>query len=319
MTDRQPKAFLACVPHVPFMVLQERQQNQPFWDAYEAQARALAAFDPELVVIFGSDHYSGQHMRLMPAFAIAQAAEAIGDDGGFPGKLDVPAELSLACAAYVIEAGFDVATSYAMEVDHGFSAALTHFTGAVDARPTIPVFINCLAAPRPTFRRCRMLGEAIGQFIAQTGKRTAFIGSGGLSHSTGDIFPQMAEAAEQRTHDYILHGGTRGELTRAKWLGELHDGLQIVNELLLDRVPGVGDIKPEWDEAFVGLFAAGDMTAFDAWSDADVLRDGGNGAGEVRMWIAAAAAAQAAGAGPVQIDFFEHGLTMGVAAVVAHA
>ncbi len=183
----------------------------------------------------------------------------------------------------------------------------------------IPVFVNALAAPRPTFRRCRMLGEAIGEFAAGLGKRVAFLGSGGLSHETGEVFPQYAETSDQRTRDYILHGGTRGELTRNAWLDEMHGGLQIVNGLLLDRVPGVGEIREDWDDEFLRLFAAGDLTVFDAWKDADVLREGGNGAGEVRQWIAAAAAAQKAGAGPIQVDFYQHGLPMGVASVVAHA
>lgn len=319
MADNTPKAFLGCVPHAPFMMLQDRELNRPFWDAYAAQARALQAFDPELVFVFGADHYSGQHMRLMPSFAIGQAAEAIDDDGGYPGKLDVPSELSLACAAHVIERGIDAATSFAMEVDHGFSAVIGNFLGAVDARPTIPVFVNALAAPRPTFKRCRLLGEAVGEFAATLGKRVAFLGSGGLSHETGEIFPQYLEASDARTREYILHGGTRGELTREVWIAEMREGLQAVNGMLLDHVPGVGEIREEWDDEFLRLFTAGDLTVFDAWSDAEVLREGGNGAGEVRQWIAAAAAAQRAGAGPITVDYYSHGLPMGVASVVVHA
>src|SRR5690606_4960292 len=119
------------------------------------------------------------------------------------------------------------------------SAVIGHFLGTIDARPVIPVFINALAAPRPTFRRCRMLGEAIGEFAAGLGMRVAFLGSGGLSHETGDVFPQWAEARDQRTKDYILHGGARGELDRQTSLDEMHEGLQIVNGMLLDHVPGV--------------------------------------------------------------------------------
>jgi len=319
MADPDRKAFLGCVPHAPFMMLQDRALNQPFWDAYAEQVAAFRAFDPELVFVFGADHYSGQHMRLMPSFAIGQVAEAIADEGGFPGKLDVPSELSLGCATYVVEAGIDVATSFAMEVDHGFSAVTGHFLGKIDAKPVIPVFINALAAPRPTFKRCRMLGEAIGQFAAGLGKRVAFLGSGGLSHETGDIFPQYLEASDPRTREYILHGGAKGELTRDVWIEEMRGGLQFVNGLLLDHTPGVGEIRPEWDEEFLRLFAAGDLTVFDAWTDADVLRQAGNGAGEVRLWIAAAAAAQKAGAGKISVDLCQHDLPMGVASVVVHA
>jgi 2,3-dihydroxyphenylpropionate 1,2-dioxygenase len=319
MADQTSGAFLGCVPHAPFMMLQERGLNQPFWDAYARQVEAFRAFDPELVFVFGADHYSGQHMRLMPSFAIGQAAEAIDDEGGVPGRLDVPSELSLACATYVVESGIDIATSFAMEVDHGFSAVIGHFLGAIDAKPVIPVFVNALAAPRPTLRRCRMLGEAIGEFAAGLGQRVAFLGSGGLSHETGDIFPQYLEAQDERTREYILHGGATGELTREAWIDEMRQGLQVVNGLLLDHTPGVGEIRPAWDERFLRLFAAGDLTVFDAWTDTEVLREGGNGAGEVRLWIAAAAAAQKAGTGPISIDLCRHDLPMGVASVVAHA
>lgn len=318
-TSGEANVFLGCVPHAPFMMLQDRVLNEPFWDAYEQQARALRAFDPDLVFVFGADHYSGHHMRLMPSFAIGQAAEAIADDGGCPGKLDVPFDLSLACATYAIEHGIDVATSFSMEVDHGFSAVIGNFLGAIDAKPVIPIFVNALAAPRPTFKRCRMLGEVIGEFAAGLNKRVAFLGSGGLSHETGEVFPQWLEAPSQRTKDYILHGGAKGGLDRQTWLDEMHDGLQIVNGLLLDRTPGVGEIREDWDDEFLRLFAAGDMTVFDAWKDADVLRDAGNGAGEVRQWIAAASAAQKAGAGPINVDYYSHDLPMGVASVVTHA
>lgn len=314
-----PKAFLGCVPHVPFIMLQDRAANQPFWDAYDAQARALQAFDPEIVFVFGSDHYSGQHLRLMPPFIIGLSADAIDDDGGFPGKLQVPQDIALACAEQLIDAQFDIATSFAMEVDHGFSSVLHHFLGSIDARPTIPIFVNALCHPRPTLRRCRRIGEAIGDYAASLGRRVAFLASGGLSHETGDIFPQFDSAPDDRTRDFIVHGGSKGEISRESWLQDMHQGLLHVNGMLLDRVPGVGEIKPSWDDEFLAKFAAGRLEVFDAWSDADLLARGGNGAGEVRQWIAAAAAAQHAGAGPISIDFYQHGLPMGVAAVVAHA
>jgi 2,3-dihydroxyphenylpropionate 1,2-dioxygenase len=250
---------------------------------------------------------------------IGQRAEAIADDGGYPGKLDVPLDISLALAEYLIDRQFDIATSYAMEVDHGFSNVLHNFLGAIDARPVIPIFVNSLCHPRPTLKRCRKLGEAIGEFAAGLGKRVAFLGSGGLSHETGEIFPQYAEAKSDRVRDYIVHGGAKGELTRERWTSELHEGLQVVNGLLLDRVPGVGAVRPEWDDHFIQTLTGGDLSAFDSWSDADILANGGNSAGEVRQWIAAAAAAQAAGAGKILVDFYEHGHAMGVASVVVHA
>lgn len=318
-TAAEPSSvFMACVPHVPFLVLQEREANGSFWEAYERQAERLRAFDPDVVFVFGADHYSAQHLRLMPPFAIGMRAEAIGDDGGFPGPLDVPMDTALRCTEHLIDNEFDVATSYAMEVDHGFSNVIHHFLGAVDAWPVVPVFINSLCHPRPTFRRCRKFGEAIGTFAAGLGGRVAFLGSGGLSHDTGDIFPQFDSAPSESVRDYIVHGGRKGELTRERWLDDLHGGLQVVNQMLLDRVPGVGSVSESWDRRFLDTFV-GDLAAFDSWSDEAVTREGGNSAGEVRQWIAAAAAAKAAGAGEIVMDHCRHDLPMGVAAAVVHA
>jgi hypothetical protein len=42
--------------------------------------------------------------------------------------------IALACAEYLVDAEFDVATSYAMQVDHGFSNVVYQLFGAIDAR-----------------------------------------------------------------------------------------------------------------------------------------------------------------------------------------
>ncbi len=312
-------AVMVCVPHVPFLELQGRRHNQDFWAAYEVQAERIRAFDPELVFVFGADHYGGQHLQMMPAFAIGHRAQAIADDGGYPGQLNIPRDISEALASYLIDNDFDVATSYAMEVDHGFSAVIHHLLGGLDARSIVPIFVNALCSPRPTLRRCRAIGAAVGAFAAATGKRVAFIGSGGLSHETGEVFPQYDDAPSEAVRDYIVYGGKRGELSRERWMNTLNQDLQVVNGLLLDRVPGVGSICRDWDDRFVATFSSGDLAEFDRWEDVDIVREGGNSAGEIRMWVAAAAAAQAAGAGDIIVDYYQHDLPMGVAGVVTHA
>jgi 2,3-dihydroxyphenylpropionate 1,2-dioxygenase len=318
-SSRSGTAYAFCVPHLPFMSMQARELNAGFWAAYDARAGDLRSFDPEVVFVFGSDHYEGQVLRSMPAFMVGQVAEAVADRGGFSGPLDVPGDIALACAEYLVDAEFDVATSYAMQVDHGFSSVLHQVFGAIGAYPVVPIFVNALVHPRPTFRRCRRFGEAVGRFAATLGKRVAFLGSGGLSHETGEVFPQIHEARDQATRDFLVHGGLEGEITREQWRRNLDAGLEIVNGLLMQRTPGVGNVQPEWDRSFLRILESQDLTAFDAWQDAEVLRSAGNGAGEVREWIAALAAAQAAGAGRVVVDHYEAGTCIGVAAAVVHA
>ena len=315
----QTAAQAVCVPHLPFITMQARELNAGFWAAYDARAAALRRFDPELVFVFGSDHYEGQVLRSMPAFMVGQAAEAVDDRGGFPGRLDVPGDIALACAEYLVDAEFDIATSYAMQVDHGFSNVVHQLFGAIGARPIVPIFVNALSHPRPTFRRCRRFGEAVGRFAATLGKRVAFVGSGGLSHETGEVFPQVFEAPDAATREFLIHGGLHGEMTREQWRSNLDAGLAVVNELLIQRTPGIGNIKPDWDQAFLRTLESQDLSTFDAWTDAEVLRTAGNGAGEIREWIAALAAAQAAGAARIVVDHYEAGTCIGVAAAVVHA
>jgi len=315
----ESRAFLTCAPHVPFLALQDRALNSGFWQAYEARIAAFQAFDPELVIIFGADHYDGQHLKCMPAFLVGQVAEAIDDRGGSPGPLSVPRDVAIGCAEYLMNRHFDIATSYAMQVDHGFSGILHAFMGRLDARPVVPIFVNSLCHPRPTFKRCREFGEAVGQFAAGLGKRVAFLGSGGLSHDTGPMFPQFDTATDETVREYIVHGGTNGGLSREQWLGELNKGLDFVNEQLLQRVPGVGSVDKTWDAQFLKMFTAGDLKAFDDWVDADVLRQAGNGGGEIRQWIAAASAAQAVEPRPLVVDYYDPDTCIGVAAVVVHA
>ncbi|MGH8247772.1 MAG: 3-carboxyethylcatechol 2,3-dioxygenase, partial [Gammaproteobacteria bacterium] len=179
------------------MSMQARELNSEFWKAYEHRAADVRAFDPEVVFVFGADHYEGHHLKSMPAFMVGQEAEAIDDYGGFPGRLNVPGDIAIACASSLMNREFDVAVSYAMQVDHGFSSVLHNVLGAIDAKPVVPIFVNALCHPRPSFKRCREFGQAVGRFAAGLGKRVLFLGSGGLSHETGEVFPQVDAAPDR--------------------------------------------------------------------------------------------------------------------------
>jgi len=313
--------YVACVPHSPLVHNeQERKHELPgFWDAYEARVAELDAFDPDLVINFGADHYSNIHLNLMPSFLIGFKAQAIDDRGGIPGKLDVPTDLAVDLANHLVESGLDMATSYDMTVDHGFSGVMHFFFhGKLDSRPSIPIYINCLAEPRPTFRRCRELGEAVGEWAAKTGKRVAFLGSGGLSHGTGSMFPQFHDAPSEDVRRFIVSGGSEDGITDEKWHADISEVCDKSSDLLRSgvRLPSV---ICEWDQMFLDTLAAGDLTVFDGWKDADVNRDGGGGAAEIRLWIAAVAAAQKAGSKPVTVDYYSHDTTFGVGSGIVHA
>ncbi|KGK25396.1 hypothetical protein [Pseudomonas plecoglossicida] len=310
--------YLACVPHVPLMQMQPKEQNSALWQAYEQRVAEFNAFDPEIVFVFGGDHYHGVHLKLMPTFIIGQIAEAIDDCGGTPGKLDIPLEISQACVNFLMAESFDIATSYAMVIDHGFSNVLAAFMGDLSSRPVIPIHINSMSSPRPTMKRCRELGEAIGKFAKTLNKRVAILGSGGLSHQTNFIFPEYGDA-EQNTRDFIVHGGTQGEISLDAWKNGIDVGMQNLSADLISGKFVAPWINKEWDERFLDVFGGNNLSAFDDWTDQEILEAAGYGGGEVRMWVAAAAASQAAGGGPIVVDFYSENTTLAIGAGIAHS
>ena len=127
-----------------------------------AASAALHAFNPDLVVVFGPDHFNGFFYELMPAFCIGTSAEGSKDWHLESGPLRVPRELALSCVRFLQARDFDVAISHQMKVDHGMTIPLYKLTGALARYDVLPVFVNCAADPRPSFRRVRAFGEAIG-------------------------------------------------------------------------------------------------------------------------------------------------------------
>ncbi|SFB34586.1 2,3-dihydroxyphenylpropionate 1,2-dioxygenase [Collimonas sp. OK607] len=318
-TNGSGKAFLACAPHVPIVSMQEHKVNPEFWAAYNARVEEFKKFDPELVIIFGGDHYDGIFLKLTPQFVIGQIAEGMQDCGGYPGRLAVPRDIAAACATHLVQNDFDINVSYAMEVDHGFTNMLHHFIGELDAKPVLPIHINSIVDPQPTFRRCRQIGEEIGRFAATLNKRVAFLGTGGLSHQTDFIFPQYDTAPNENVRDYIVHGGTKGAITRQKWFDDVRTDMEKFSADLEDGSFKAPWINSKWDQEFLEILASGDLTRFDQWTNEDVLAAAGYGGGEIRQWITAAAAAQTAGAGKVLVDYYSPDTKFGIGIGIAHS
>src|SRR3990172_4109058 len=124
-----------------------------FFAAIEARAAQIAAYDPELVVVFGPAHFNGLFYDLVPSFCVALEAESTRDWDLPPGRLNVPRELASRCLQALRAEGIDVAMSLRMRVDHGITIPLHKLTRAANRYPVIPIVINCAADPRPSFAR----------------------------------------------------------------------------------------------------------------------------------------------------------------------
>ena len=76
-------AYLHCLSHSPLVgYVDPAQAVLDEVNGVIASARArIAAFEPELVVLFAPDHYNGFFYDVMPPFCLGVGATAIGDFG----------------------------------------------------------------------------------------------------------------------------------------------------------------------------------------------------------------------------------------------
>jgi 2,3-dihydroxyphenylpropionate 1,2-dioxygenase len=287
---------------------------------FAERAYAVRAFDPELVIIFGPDHFNGFFLHLMPPFCAGVSCSAVADIGGFAGSLKVPAQQALDCIQYVREAGVDLAASYEMIVDHGFSQTLVRIVGGLDAYPTIPIFVNGMAPPYVPFRRTRLLGQAVGRFAASLGKRVLFLASGGMSHNPLRYYPNYGTGDEQ-VSGYQLAGGHGAGFTSAQWLQRLEVMHREGAQMLVDGRRTRADLKlnPEFDRDFLASLSSGELEQLDALDPVWLVENAGIGSLELHTWVAAAAANAAAGGKPPTVDIYAEALEYGIAFGMAHA
>lgn len=284
-------ALVQCLSHTPLVgyvdplpaVLDEV-------DSVVARARAqIEAFDPELVILFAPDHYNGFFYDVMPSFCIGMAAQAIGDFDSAAGPIDVPKALAEACATAVLDAGVDAAVSYCMQVDHGFAQPLELLLGGIDRYPVIPVFINSVAVPLPSFQRARLLGEAIGRYAATLNKRVLFLGSGGLSHQPP--VPELAHV-DARMADRLMGSGR--DLPADERQARQQRVIQAAQRFVEDQ-NSLHPLNPAWDQWFLDILASGCLSEFDSLGNAELSALAGKSTHEVKTWVAAFAALSAFG------------------------
>ncbi|MEB3030121.1 3-carboxyethylcatechol 2,3-dioxygenase [[Mycobacterium] nativiensis] len=248
----------------------------------------VAAFDPELVVVFAPDHYNGFFYKLMPPFCIGTAAQGIGDYGTRTGPLNVPATLAGDCATAVLDRGVDMSVSACMDVDHGTVQPLERLFGDATARPVIPIFVNAVGAPLGPLRRARQLGAAVGAFLATLDQRVLLVGSGGLSHDPP--IPTLATASPE-VRNRILHGAPMSAEQR---LARQESVVAAAREFAAGRST-LAALNPDFDQRFLQIVDSGSLGELDDWSNAFITEAGGNSAHEIRTWVAAFAAMAAQG------------------------
>ena len=291
--------YVACCSHSPMMVMGLDQVVPGEQDRYHAAmasvAAELEAYDPELIVVFYPDHFIGFPLDLIPPFCVGINARSAEEFGIAEHQLDVPQEIAGELVEHLQGLNFDVAFSHNMTVDHGATLTLTQLLGDITRRKVLPILVNCTGGPRPSFRRVRQLGTAVGSYFASAGIKVAVLGSGGLSHDS------PSSRIAKRSPERFLRANRRTPEEQRQF--EL-DGAENARRMLAGDVEASRPPNQQWDEEFLRMLLENDVEAIDGLTDDGIDTEAGGGTHEVRTWVAAAAAGRALGALPLQRTYY---------------
>jgi 2,3-dihydroxyphenylpropionate 1,2-dioxygenase len=266
--------FGAAMSHSPMMNLplpKDHAKVESFKAAMATLERQIHDAAPDVVVIFGPDHFRTLFYDMMPAFVIGTGLlEGWGDWDTIRGPFTTNGVLAAHIVQSTMAAGFDAAFSHAIKVDHGVTQPLQLL--GLTALPIVPIVINAAGPPLPSPSRCHAFGAAIGAAIRSWSEeaRVAILASGGLSHDPPAPSPENQ-----------LHGRSNG------FAGSRERETRLMNraETLEAR------INEPWDRMVLDHFTRGSVAELaKGLTTESIFTDAGNGGQELRTWIAAAAA-----------------------------
>lgn len=256
----------------------------------------VAEYAPDLVVVFGPDHFNGQLYSLMTPWVVGAAAEGVGDYGTTAGTLPVDGEAARALHAAVLAEGIDIGRSERMTVDHGVVQPLDFVFGHGFTQPIVPVFVNSIGLPLSPMQRVRLMGEAFGRAAQALDKKVLLVASGGISHSPP--IPRWEGAPGTVQERLVAYAPTPAE--RAEREQAIVRGIQAV----ADGGAPADALNEQWDTLVLDVLRSGDLTPVDAWENGWFMAEGGSAAHEMRSWIAAYAALSTAGSYRMEVDHY---------------
>jgi len=249
-------------------------------DAFDTLRQKVEEVKPDVLLIFGDDQQEQFDFSLFPAFGMYLGEEVTGSHPELnyaprillrkqpeeqifiraPGH----PQLGKALMENLMDRGFDIAFSLDKHkkergVGHAFMNPAFYITPELDI-PILPFWVNCYYPPQPKAKRCYELGRAVREAIEALplDLRVAVFASGGLWHTPG-----VPDAVLNEEFDRAIVKGLRSG--NAREMAEFFDNFP-------------------WDYGTAP--ARGQERAWTGMSGGV-----GNGTGETRNWIVAAAVA----------------------------
>jgi aromatic ring-opening dioxygenase catalytic subunit (LigB family) len=211
-----------------------RKMVEELIEVVRDMGRDMLAARPDALVVVADDHLNVFSFDAIPAFCvrIGRSVDRMAQDDaiefdqaldGLPARYPVHEALAHRVLEDGLEAGFDLAASWAAPLDHAFLSPVATLCGDRPAPPLVPVWVNCFVAPLPTARRCAALGAHLRRVIDASPWSVALIATGGLSHFPELSLARVGEsdpAFDRRVIDWLERGDD--EALRALTGAELH-------------------------------------------------------------------------------------------------
>jgi protocatechuate 4,5-dioxygenase beta chain len=169
----------------------------PFADEWVAKIlrfrETLTKARPDVLVMVGSDHFHQLWLDNMPQFLVGKApfydANWYNEERefGLPRMLLRGQEdLSAHVLRHGLDAGFDLAFSNELRIDHSITCPIITLRPDADL-PIVPIYTNIFAPPLPQPRRFVQLGQTIRELVESwpSDLRVAVVGTGHLSLELG--------------------------------------------------------------------------------------------------------------------------------------
>jgi 2,3-dihydroxyphenylpropionate 1,2-dioxygenase len=240
----------------------------------------IAAAQPDVAVIIGSNHFRGIWLDLVPSFALGVGEVISSGEARTPkGPQRTDPEFAQRLATGLVHRGTEVAISARMQIDHGQSHAIQYLLDEIHI-PVVPLMVNVFAAPLPLLSRCAELGRNLALAVCDDddNRRVVVIASGGLSHRLP--WPSRWNDPHNEDEEFLVEAWLNG---RGDW--ERYDARR--REIITAARPVIFE---DFDAEFLGSLETGDLDHYLPWTSDQLEDAAGNGGQELRTWLTMAAA-----------------------------
>ena len=226
-------------PHGPMLPQQVAQApGQLRAETLMKQVRErLEAAAPDVIIEVASDHFTNFFYNNLSQFCVGAIGEAEGPAETYcvmPHRVvrGHPA-LAKGLLSYGLKSRFDLAVIEELRLDHSVLVPLHFLTPSMDI-PVVPLYVNGLAPPLPSARRCYALGQALAHFIEQWdgNQRVALLASGTFSLEVGGPRVGWTDEAWVNTVAGLLERGDYRGLARRATEHRLVSAGNVSGELL---------------------------------------------------------------------------------------